>query len=31
MVSRETFVPDRGDLIWLDFHPQAGREQTQTS
>jgi mRNA interferase MazF len=28
MVSRETFVPDRGDLIWLDFHPQAGREQT---
>jgi mRNA interferase MazF len=21
------FVPDRGDLIWLDFTPQAGREQ----
>jgi len=24
MVSR---VPDAGDLIWLDFDPQAGREQ----
>ncbi len=21
------FVPDRGDLIWLTFDPQAGREQ----
>ncbi len=21
------YVPDRGDLIWLDFTPQAGREQ----
>ena len=21
------FVPDAGDLIWLDFDPQAGREQ----
>ena len=21
------FVPDTGDLIWLDFDPQAGREQ----
>ena len=20
-------IPDRGDLIWLDFNPQAGREQ----
>ena len=19
--------PDRGDLIWMDFHPQAGHEQ----
>lgn len=28
MVSGENFIPDRGDLIWLDFHPQAGREQT---
>ena len=22
-----SFVPDRGDLIWLDFDPQAGHEQ----
>src|SRR4051794_31930551 len=21
------FVPDRGDLVWLSFDPQAGREQ----
>ncbi len=21
------YVPDEGDLIWLDFDPQAGREQ----
>jgi mRNA interferase MazF len=21
------FVPTRGDLIWLDFNPQAGHEQ----
>ncbi|MBI4375258.1 MAG: endoribonuclease MazF [Elusimicrobia bacterium] len=21
------FTPDRGDLIWLEFYPQAGREQ----
>ncbi|AIQ56166.1 endoribonuclease MazF [Paenibacillus borealis] len=21
------YVPDRGDLIWLQFHPQAGHEQ----
>lgn len=26
MVSRE-YVPDRGDIVWLDFTPQAGREQ----
>lgn len=25
MVS--AYVPDAGDLIWLDFDPQAGREQ----
>ena len=23
----KSYVPDRGDLIWLDFDPQAGREQ----
>lgn len=21
------YVPERGDIIWLDFDPQAGREQ----
>ena len=21
------YIPDRGDVVWLDFHPQAGREQ----
>jgi mRNA interferase MazF len=23
----DTYVPDRGDIVWLDFDPQAGREQ----
>jgi len=27
MVSRG-YVPDRGDIVWLDFAPQAGREQS---
>jgi len=22
-----TFIPDRGDIIWINFDPQAGREQ----
>lgn len=26
MVARE-YVPDAGDLVWIDFTPQAGREQ----
>lgn len=26
MVSNE-YVPDRGDLLWLQFNPQAGHEQ----
>jgi mRNA interferase MazF len=21
------FVPDRGDVVWIDFDPQSGREQ----
>lgn len=21
------YIPKRGDVIWLDFHPQAGSEQ----
>jgi mRNA interferase MazF len=24
----ETYVPERGDVIWLSFSPQAGREQS---
>ncbi|MDI3463303.1 MAG: Programmed cell death toxin MazF [Nitrospira sp.] len=26
-MSRRTYVPDRGDIVWLQFNPQAGREQ----
>jgi mRNA interferase MazF len=24
---KQNYVPDRGDLIWLDFDPQSGHEQ----
>ena len=27
LASKQTFVPDRGDFIWIDFDPQSGREQ----
>ena len=27
MAGAATYVPDRGDVVWLDFTPQAGREQ----
>ena len=27
MVARPAYVPDAGDIVWLDFDPQAGREQ----
>lgn len=27
MVAAQEYLPDAGDLIWLDFTPQAGREQ----
>jgi mRNA interferase MazF len=27
MVSASTVAPKRGDVVWLDFNPQAGREQ----
>ena len=23
------YVPDRGDIVWIDFDPQAGREQAR--
>src|SRR5690348_8515572 len=25
--QKASYVPERGDLVWLDFDPQAGREQ----
>jgi len=28
MVSAAEYLPEAGDLIWLDFTPQAGREQS---
>ena len=27
MVGQSAYQPDRGDLVWLDFTPQAGTEQ----
>ena len=27
MTSPPAYVPDRGDLVWLDFDPQTGGEQ----
>jgi len=27
MSNRKTYIPDQGDLIWLEFNPQAGHEQ----
>src|SRR5256885_8104278 len=27
MVSVQEYLPEAGDLVWLDFTPQAGREQ----
>uniref|UniRef100_A0A7C3IH62 Endoribonuclease MazF n=1 Tax=Gracilinema caldarium TaxID=215591 RepID=A0A7C3IH62_9SPIR len=27
MVSQKTYIPERGDIVWLDFDPQAGHEQ----
>jgi mRNA interferase MazF len=27
MVKKNLYVPDRGDIIWLDFNPQSGHEQ----
>ena len=27
-MRRPAFVPDSGDVVWLEFDPQAGHEQT---
>ena len=27
MKSRASYVPDRGDAVWISFDPQAGHEQ----
>jgi len=27
MVTKRRFVPDRGDILWLDFNPVRGHEQ----
>ena len=27
MVKSRKYVPDRGDIVWLDFNPQVGHEQ----
>lgn len=28
MVIRSKYVPDKGDIVWLEFNPQAGHEQS---
>ena len=28
MVASDSYVPRRGDLVWISFNPQAGHEQT---
>ena len=25
--SNQKYIPDRGDIVWLDFNPRIGREQ----
>jgi mRNA interferase MazF len=25
---RKKYIPDRGDIVWLNFNPQSGREQS---
>jgi mRNA interferase MazF len=27
MVSSTAYVPERGDMVWITLHPQAGHEQ----
>ena len=28
MVTRRVYIPDRGDVVWLDFNPVRGHEQS---
>lgn len=28
-MARRPYLPDRGDLAWINFEPQAGREQAK--
>ncbi len=28
MVAKRKYVPDRGDVVWLDFNPVRGHEQS---
>lgn len=28
MVTAENYIPQRGDIVWLNFQPQAGKEQS---
>lgn len=27
MVKRKRYIPDRGDIVWVNLNPQKGREQ----
>ena len=27
MVKRSAYVPDRGDIVWIDLNPRSGHEQ----
>ncbi len=27
MVIKKKYIPQKGDIVWLDFSPQSGREQ----
>ena len=29
MVSKSLYIPDRGDIAWINFDPQSGREQAK--
>ena len=28
MVAKRAYIPDRGDVVWLDFNPVRGHEQS---